>query len=131
MVHAAMNVNKVTVRDANLPPSVDEFSEEFAEMQMTTLIDYFSEYDHIKLDSRCCDLTAFMTPLGLLRQTTLPQGASNSVAQSVRIVVKIFADLIPTVCQPFLDSIGVKAPYLRYQDVEAISGVRRFVLEHI
>jgi hypothetical protein len=51
-----------------------------------------------------------MTPLGLLRQTTLPQGATNSVAQFVRIVVKILADLIPTVCQPFVDDLGVKGP---------------------
>jgi hypothetical protein len=131
MVNAAMNINKVTVRDANLPPSVDEFSEEFAGMQMTSLINFFSGYDQIELDSRCRDLTAFMTPLGLLRQTTLPQGATNSVAQFVRIVVKILADLILTVCQPFLDDIGVKGPYSRYQDIEVIPGVRRFVLEHI
>ena len=72
-----------------------------------------------------------MTPLGLLRQTTLPQGATNSVAQFVRIVVKILADLIPSICRPFLDDIGVKGPYSRYQDREAIPGVRQFVLEHI
>jgi hypothetical protein len=51
--------------------------------------------------------------------------------QFVRIVVKILADLIPTVCQPFLDDIGVKGPYSRYRDVEVIPGIRQFVLEHI
>ena len=45
--------------------------------------------------------------------------------------MKILADLIPTVCQPFLDDIGVKGPHSRYQDIEVIPGVRRFVLEHI
>jgi hypothetical protein len=101
-------------------------------MQMTPLIDFFSGYDQIEFDSRCRDLTAFMTPLGLLRQTNLPQpqGATNSVAQFVRIVVKILADLDPTVCQPFPDDVGVKGPYSRYQDIEVIPGVRRFVLGH-
>ena len=45
MVNAAMNINKVTIRDANLPPSVDEFSEEFTGMYITSLIDFFSGYD--------------------------------------------------------------------------------------
>jgi hypothetical protein len=32
MVNAAINITKVTIRDANLPPSVDEYSEGFAEL---------------------------------------------------------------------------------------------------
>ena len=131
MVNAAMNINMVTIRDANLPPSVDEFSEKFAGMQMTSLIDFFSRYDQIELDSRSRDLTAFMTPLGLLRQTTLPQCATNSVAQFVRIVVKILTDMIPSICRPFVDDIGVQGPYSQYKDKEAIPGVRQSVLEHI
>jgi hypothetical protein len=50
------------------------------------------------------------TPLGLLRQTTLPQGTTNSIAQFVRIVTKILEDLISKDCLPFLDDIGVKGP---------------------
>jgi RNase H-like domain found in reverse transcriptase len=71
-----------------------------------------------------------MTPLGLLRMTTLPQGATNSVAQFVRIVTRILEDLIPDVCRPFLDDIGVKGPRTRYNDEEVAPGIRRFVLEH-
>ena len=66
IVDAAMNINKVTIRDANLPPSVDEFLEEFAGMYITSLIDFFSGYDQVELDKRCRDLTAFMILLGLL-----------------------------------------------------------------
>ena len=101
----------MTIRDANFPPAVDEFSEEFAGMQMTSLIDFFSNYNQIELDSRCRNLTASMTPLGLLRQSTLPQSATNSVARFVLIVLKILADLISTVCRPLLVDIGVKGPY--------------------
>lgn len=42
MVNAAMSINKVTIWDANLPPAVDEFSEEFAGMAVASLIDFFS-----------------------------------------------------------------------------------------
>src|SRR5271167_3051469 len=74
---------------------------------------------------------AFYTPIGLLWMTTLPQGATNSVAQFVRIVTKILEDTIPKDCLPFLDDIGVKGPISVYDGEETLPGIRRFVLEHI
>ena len=67
MVNAAMNINKVTIRDANLPPSVDKFLEEFAGMHMTSLVDFFSGYNQIELNSYSRDLIVFIILLGLLR----------------------------------------------------------------
>ena len=131
LVNAAMEINKHTIRDANLPPSVDEFSEEFAGCQMASMIDFFSGYDQVELDVKSRDLTGFQTPIGLLRMTTLPQGATNSVAQFVRIVTKILEDLIPEDCLPFLDDIGVKGPLSTYDDKEVLPGIRQFVMEHI
>jgi hypothetical protein len=32
LINAAMNINRVTIKDVNLPPSPDEFAEEFAGM---------------------------------------------------------------------------------------------------
>ena len=98
---------------------------------MTSLVDFLSGYDQAKLAERCRDMTGFMTPIGLLRRTTLPQGATNSVAQFVRIVTKILEDLIPDVCRPFLDDVGVKGPKTDYGGEESAPGIRRFVLEHI
>ena len=71
LVNAAMMINKVTIRDANMPPDADEFMEEFAGMAMTSAVDLFSGYDQIALDERDRNMTAIQTPLGLLRQTTL------------------------------------------------------------
>ncbi len=73
----------------------------------------------------------FHTPLGLLWQTTLLQGATNLVAQFVRIVTKILEDLIPHDCMPFLDNIGVKGLTTTYNNTKVLPGVRRFVIEHI
>src|SRR3979490_1623030 len=126
-----MEINKYTIQDANLPPSIDEFSEEFASYQMASLIDLFSRYNQIELDAKSRDLIGFQTPIGLLQMTTLPQGATNSVAQFVQIVTKILEDLIPKDCLPFLDDIGVKGPTSRYNDEEVLPGIRRFVIEHI
>ena len=131
MVDTAMYMNKVTIKDANLPPDVDEFSEDFAGMQISSLIDYYSGYDQITLDKISRDITAIMTPLKLKRHTTLVQGATNSVAQFIRVVTKILEDLISDIYKAFIDDIGVKGPKSRYNDEEVIPGVRRFVLEHL
>jgi hypothetical protein len=130
-INVAVEINRHTIRDANLPPSVDEFSEEFAGCKVASLIDFFSGYDQVELDVKSRDLTAFQTPIGLLRQTTLPQGATNSVAQFVRIVTKILEDFIPEDCLPFLDDVGVKGPLSHYDGEKACSGVRRYIMEHI
>ena len=65
-------MNSVTLRDANIPLYIDEFSEEFAGCAVASLIDFFSGYDQLVLALEYKDITVFMTPLGLLRMTTLP-----------------------------------------------------------
>ena len=59
-------LNAVTIRDACMPPSVDDFSEDFAGYPILTTVDMFSGYDQMTLDERSRDFTAFMTDLGLL-----------------------------------------------------------------
>lgn len=131
MVNVAMMMNKVTLRDASLPPRLEEFAEEFAGMTTVSLLDLFSGYDQIELDKASRDLTAFMTPLGLMRSCTLPQGATNSVAQFCRILELILAELLPSIARAFLDDIGIKGAFGTYDDEEVLPGVRRYVLEHI
>lgn len=131
LVNAAMNINAVTIRDATLPPSADEFSEHVAGMVVSSLIDWFSGYDQIPLHTNSRDLTGFNTVThGLLRQTTLPQGATNSVAQFVRIGLRILEGLKAT---PYLDDITVDGPKTDYGQrmSEQLPGVRAFMLEHI
>ncbi len=49
MINAAINMNKIIIRDVNLLSDVNEFFEEFVDMIMIFLIDLFSEYDQITL----------------------------------------------------------------------------------
>ena len=84
-----MKLNQVIVRDANLSSFADEFSEEFASCTISSLIVFFSGYNEVELDEEFRDFTIFMTLLGLMRMTTLLQGATNVIAQFVRIVLKI------------------------------------------
>jgi len=46
-------LNRITIRDSGMPPSVDEFSEDFAGYPITSAIDYYSGYNEIILDKGC------------------------------------------------------------------------------
>jgi len=68
-INDIQQLNKVTIRDCGMPPSVDEFSEDFAGYPITSAIDYYSGYYEISLDNKSRDLTAFLTGVGLVRMT--------------------------------------------------------------
>ena len=45
LINAAQRLNAVTIKDASLPPSADDFNEEFAGFPLLSLLDLFSGYD--------------------------------------------------------------------------------------
>ncbi len=71
-----------------------------------------------------------MTSLGLMQMTTLAQGATNSVAQFVKIVLKILAPHLHDRAKLFLDDVGVKESKTIYNNEELAPGIRRYVVEH-
>ncbi len=62
-----MEINRVIIRDANLPPFIDEFFKEFVGYIIASLIDFFSGYNQIEFDEKSRDLIVFHTFIGLLR----------------------------------------------------------------
>lgn len=131
LINSVTKLNAQTIRDAFLPKDCDTFAEEFAACVILSCVDLFSGYDHLNLSVYSRDMTTFATPLGLLRFTTIPMGATNSVAHFLRAMNRMLFDLIPHICEPFFDDVGVKGPNTRYDDQEIYPGIRRFVLEHI
>jgi len=117
-INDIQQLNKVTIRDCGMPPSVDEFSEDFAGYPITSAIDYYSGYYEISLDKKSQDLTAFLTGVGLVRMTRLPQGWTNSGACFQRVMGKVHWRQIPHQVRPFLDDCGIKGPKDRYNDIE-------------
>lgn len=102
-------LNKVMIRDAGMPPAVDEFSEDFAGYPIASSMDFYAGYYQIPLAKESRDLTAFMSDLGLVRSTRLPTGWTNSVAVFQRVISKVLWRHIPMRARPFLDGIGVNA----------------------
>jgi hypothetical protein len=67
LINHAAELNKHTIRDANMPLNINIFLEKFAGCAVTSLINFFSDYDHVKLDFKCRNMTAFIIPLGLFK----------------------------------------------------------------
>ena len=83
-------------------------------------------------------MTAFMTPFGLLRMTTLLQGYINGVQVFDRVIQKVLKDAISeTRRKPFSDDVAVKPVsrnYYLYKEgkpEEVAPRIRRYVLEAI
>ena len=45
MINAIINMNKMIIRDVNLLFNVEKFLKEFANILITSLIDFFSDYN--------------------------------------------------------------------------------------
>lgn len=137
IVHDLQPLNRVTIRDAGLPPNLDTFVEPFAGRACYTVYDLFWGFDARKVAAQCRDMTAFMTPLGLLRITSMPTGFTNFPAEFQQCMVFILQDEIPHVADIFIDDLPIKGPATRYLDQdehpEVLSenpGIRRFIWEH-
>ena len=80
-----MNINRVTIRNVNLFFQINAFVEEFANMPIISLIDFFSKYDQLFFDKRNRNFIAFMTFFELLRIIIFFQKVINFVKQFVQI----------------------------------------------
>ena len=138
IVHDLQKLNGVTVRDTGVPPILDEFVEAYAGRSVYSVLDmYWGFYARI-LDPESRDMTAFQTPLGTLRITSLPMGFTNSPAEFQACMVFILQDEIPEVAGVFIDDVPVKGPASRYlnkdgkeERLKENPGIRRFMWEHI
>ena len=58
LINSAQRLNALTIRDASLPLTVDEFSEEFAGYPFISFLDLFLGYDQCTLAAESRDMTA-------------------------------------------------------------------------
>ena len=137
IVHALQPLNRVTIRETVLPPNLDDFVEPFAGHQCYSVFDLYWGFDARKVHPTSRDLTAFLTPLGLLRITSLPMGFTNSPAEFQACMAFILQDEIPTKANIFIDDLPIKGPITQYLDpkrkpevLPENPGIRRFMWEH-
>ena len=137
IVHDLQKLNSVTIREAGLPPILDDFVEPFAGRQCYTVLDLFWAFDGRRLDPMSRDMTAFHSPLGLLRLTSMPMGFTNSPAEFQACMTFILQDEIPHIANVFIDDLPIRGPQTCYPDeqgrpevLKENPGIRRFIWEH-
>ena len=130
IVADVQELNRVTVRDASLPPRTDDFAESFVGHVIYGLADLFSGYDGRKLAVVSRPLTTFSCLIGPLRSCVLPQGATNSLPEFQRCTTHTLQEEIPKFGNVFVDDVGLKGPTSTYDNSEIAPGIRRFVYEY-
>lgn len=108
LVNITVKLIRVTVKDTNLPSSEDEFLEKFAGYAIFSLIDFLLDYNQVKFDKKLQNLIGIITPLNLIKMIITPQGATNLVAEFVKIIHKVLTDHILNKTELFLDNIEIK-----------------------
>ena len=82
VIHNLQPLNAMTIRDATLPPHVNNMIKSFSGQVIYGLFDLKSGYDSQILATILRDLTSFYVEgMGLLRLMRLPQGHMNLVAE--------------------------------------------------
>ena len=89
MINAIMNINEMIIRDVNLLFNVKKFLKEFTNMLITSLINFFFDYDQITLAEKCRNLTIFMILFELLKMIKFSQKIINSIVQFVKMIIEI------------------------------------------
>jgi len=137
IVHNLQPLNRITIRDAGMLPIVDDFVDSFAERQCYIVFDLFWEFDACKIHPKSRELTAFMTPLGLLQLTSLPTGFTNALAEFQKCISIILQEEIPNTANILIDDLPIKGPESQYSDSEGKpetlkenSGIRRYIWKH-
>jgi len=138
IVHDLQSLNKVTIRDSALPPIIEEFVEAYAGRSVYTVLDMYWGFHARTLDINSRDYTAFQTPLGVYRLTSLPMGYANAPAEFQACMQFLLHDEIPHVAGVFIDDIPIKGPATRYLNKEGKEetipenpGIRKYIWEHI
>ena len=71
-IHDLQQVNKVTIRNAGIGPTIDVYVEAFAGSWIYLVGDLYPRYDKFQLAVGSKDITTMWTPLGLVQMCTLP-----------------------------------------------------------
>ncbi|GLB41124.1 putative transposition, RNA-mediated [Lyophyllum shimeji] len=130
LIQDVQELNKVTVRDAGLPPRLDDFAEGFVGRVIYGLADLFAGYDGRRMAIKSRPMTTFSCMIGPLRSCALPQGATNSVPKFQRCSTHAIVEEIPNNGNVFIDDVGIMGPADWYDQREVVPQIRQAVYEY-
>ena len=82
-------MNKMIIRDVNLLLNVKKFLKKLVNILITSLIDFFFNYNQITFAEKCRNLITFMISFEFLKMIKFSQKIINSIVQFVKIIIEI------------------------------------------
>ena len=126
-----MYMNKYIIRNTNLLLNCEAFFEKFIEIIILLLLNFFSDYNQMKLHLNSQNMTVFMTSLKLLHQITLSMRVTNLSAQFSQEIIQMLDFNISYNTEVFIDDIKIKKSKIKYNNEENFSEIQHFILEHL
>jgi hypothetical protein len=138
IVHDLCPFNAITIRDASIPPTMEQLVESFGARACYASLDLFVAYDQQVVHPELWDPTTFQSPLGTLYHTCLVIGHTNLVQSMQGDINYILREEIPLFTMPFIDDVTIKGPVTHYENANSTyktilknSGIHRFIWEHL
>ncbi|CAL9026207.1 unnamed protein product, partial [Prunus brigantina] len=103
------NLNKACPKDSFSLPRIDQLVDATAGHELLSFMDAYSGYNQIFMHPTDREHTAFITDRGLYCYNVMPFGLKNAGATYQRLVNKIFAELIGTSMEVYVDDMLVKS----------------------
>ena len=76
-----MNINKVIIKDMNLLSNYEDFTKNFINIIILLLLNFYTNYNQMKLNEVSRNMTVFQTFLKLLKMIIILIKIMNSVRQ--------------------------------------------------
>jgi len=137
LVYDLQPLNAIVVKDAGLPPMVEQYAKLFGARGCYGIFDLMVGFDQRALAPQSQDLTTFQSSLGTLRLTSIPMGYTNSMQIQHGDLTFLLQNEIPDIAVPFIDDVPVKGPPIRYEigpnlfeTLPKNPGIHRFIWEH-
>nr|GEU83386.1 putative reverse transcriptase domain-containing protein [Tanacetum cinerariifolium] len=92
-------LNKLTVKNRNPLPRIDNLFDQLQGSSMYSKIDLRSRYHHLRIKEEDIPITTFRTRYGHFEFQVMPFGLTNAPT--------VFMDLINRVCKPYLDKFVI------------------------
>ena len=119
-----MKMNGVIIRDINLSLNLNEFAKDFAKMSVSLLMNYFSGYKNFPSHAESRDMIAIIILLDFLRQTTLLQEATNSIAQCQRALITILKKNLSHDARVYINNVMIRGSKIKYNNKKVFSGIK-------
>jgi hypothetical protein len=103
-----ISLNKACLKDLFLLPRIDQIMDSTSVCDLLCFLDAYSGFHQIPMSREDEENTAFIIVDCLFCYVSMPYGLKNALSTFVRIMHKIFSDLIRDLVEVYVDDIVVK-----------------------